>query len=293
MLVETIVTVREKGGDPRTLRLYGQEVNLTTAAIARMNLYLHDIEDFQVLRGDTLRDPKFRTGSGDIERFDVVVANPPFSLKKWGADRWASDPRAICAVPPAGNGDFAWIQHMVSSMDPASGRVGVVMPHGALFRGNVEQRIRQCLIEMDLLDAVVGLPPNLFYSTSIPACLLIFRASKPPERKRHVLFVDGSARFTKGKNQNRMAGDDIDAVVAAFRSGHDPDGEGGVGVRLVPAADIEAAGWDLNITRYIAAAAGETVGVETALAALRDSQTDLREAEARLAERLREAGYES
>lgn len=111
MLVETIATVREKGGDPRTLRLYGQEVNLTTAAIARMNLYLHDIEDFQVLRGDTLRDPKFRTESGDIERFDVVVANPPFSLKKWGADTWASDPRAICAVPPAGTGDLAWVQH--------------------------------------------------------------------------------------------------------------------------------------------------------------------------------------
>ncbi len=165
MLVETISAVRDKGGDPRTLRLYGQEVNLTTAAIARMNLYLHAIEDFQVLRGDTLRDPKFRTGSGDIERFDVVVANPPFSLKMWGADTWVSDPRAVCGIPPASKGDYAWVQHMVASMQEGTGRVGVVMPHGALFRGGVELKIRQCLVEKGLLQAVIGLPPNLFYST--------------------------------------------------------------------------------------------------------------------------------
>ena len=112
-------------------------------------------------------------------------------------------------MPPAKNGDYAWVQHMVTSMKPGTGRVGVVMPHGVLFRGGAEARIRQCLIEKDLLDAVIGLPPNLFYSTSIPACLLIFRDQKPAERKDHVLFVDGSARFAKGKNQNQMTDDDI------------------------------------------------------------------------------------
>jgi type I restriction enzyme M protein len=292
MLVETISTVREKGGDPRTLRLYGQEVNLTTAAIARMNLYLHDIEDFQILRGDTLRDPKFRTETGDIEHFDVVVANPPFSLKKWGADTWANDPRAICAVPPAGNGDLAWVQHMVSSMAPTSGRVGVVMPHGVLFRGGVEQKIRQCLIEKDLLDTVVGLPSNLFYSTSIPACLLLFRAQKPPERKGKVLFVDGSARFTKGRNQNQMTPEDIHAITEAFRTGIDPGDGGRVGVRSVEVSEMEATGWDLNITRYLSFERGPEVDVEAALVALRQAQDALRHAEARLDQRLTEAGYE-
>src|SRR5664279_104881 len=196
MLVETINEVREAGGDTRTLRLYGQEVNLTTAAIARMNLFLHDLEDFRIVRGDTLRDPRFLERSG-IRKFDVVVANPPFSLKNWGADTWAADPygRAFCGVPPTGIGDLAWVQHMVASANPATGRVGVVMPHGVLFRGGSERQIRQCLVADDHLEAGIGLPPNLFYSTSIPACLLIFKARKPKKHKGMVLFIDGSARF--------------------------------------------------------------------------------------------------
>ena len=291
MLVETINAVREGGGDSRTLRLYGQEVNLTTSAIARMNLYLHDLEDFRILRGDTLRDPRHTLPDGAITRFDVVIANPPFSLKNWGADTWAADPRAICAVPPAGNADLAWVQHMIASMTPGTGRVGVVMPHGVLFRGGVEAKIRECLIEKDLLDAVVGLPPNLFYSTSIPACLLIFRATKPADRKGSVLFVDGSACFTKGRNQNEMGPEHIDSILEAFRTGDDPDGDGGVQVRPVPIDEIEANGWDLNIGRYLRTAAADTISVDDALTQLRAAQTALRDAEAELDKRLKAAGY--
>lgn len=169
MLVEAANEVIEAGGTLAQMRFYGQEVNLTTAAIARMNLYLHDVEDSKILRGDTLRAPKFRDANGRLQRFDVVIANPPFSLKNWGADVWATDPwgRAACGVPPASTGDLAWVQHMVASMRPGSGRLGVVMPHGVLFRGGVEGRIRQCLIERDQLEAVIGLPANLFYSTTI------------------------------------------------------------------------------------------------------------------------------
>ena len=179
MLVETINEVRESGGDTRTLRLYGQEVNLTTAAIARMNLFLHDLEDFRIVRGDTLRDPRFLERSG-LRKFDVVVANPPFSLKNWGADTWADDPygRAFCGVPPAGTADLAWVQHMVASMRPATGRVGVVMPNGVLSRG-AEKSIRQCLVEEDRLEAVIGLPR--IFSTRPrfqPAC----SSSRPPRR---------------------------------------------------------------------------------------------------------------
>lgn len=291
MLVETIGEVREHGGDVRTLRLFGQEVNLTTSAIARMNLYLHDIEDFQILRGDTLRDPKFRDTRGELSRFDVVIANPPFSLKNWGADQWVTDTRAFCGVPPKNTADLAWVQHMVASMDPARGRVGVVMPHGVLFRGGAEATIRQCLVEGDRLDAVIGLPPNLFYSTSIPASLLIFRSAKPEGRKGKVLFVDGSARFAKGKNQNFMADEDITAVVAAHHLGEILGDGGGVPVRLADHDEIRANGWDLNLARYVKVVAGSGLNVPTALAQLAEAQAALREAEVRLAERLKAAGY--
>jgi len=272
MLVATINELRDSGMDHRTLRLYGQEINLTTSSIARMNLFLHEIEDFDIKRGDTLRAPACKDTSGAVRRFDVVIANPPFSLANWGADRWVADPRAICGVPPAKNGDLAFVQHMVSSMRPATGRVGVVMPHGVLFRGGAEGTIRQCLIEKDLLDAVVGLPPNLFYSTQIPACLLIFREQKPVDRKNHVLFVDGSARFDKGKNQNRMSEDDVKTLVEAYRTGEDPDGEGGANVRLVPFSEIEDNGFDLNIGRYIKIAAEETADLGTTLVAYADAR---------------------
>jgi len=291
MLVEAGNEVIEAGGSLRQMRFYAQEVNLTTAAIARMNLYLHDIEDAKVLRGDTLRDPKFRDAKGRLERFDVVIANPPFSLKNWGADTWASDPwgRASCGVPPAGSGDFAWVQHMVTSMRPESGRLGVVMPHGVLFRGGAEGAIRQCLITHDQLEAVIGLPANLFYSTTIPACLLIFRATKPPGRKGAVLFVDGSARFAKGRNQNQMGTEDVEAIVATYRSG---DGTKlGVPTRLVGHAEIKENGWDLNIGRYLKTAAAETADVPTALTTLREAQAKMRDAEAKLDERLKAAGY--
>jgi type I restriction enzyme M protein len=292
MLVETINEIRESGGDSRTLRLYGQEVNLTTAAIARMNLFLHDLEDFRIIRGDTLRDPRFLQQSG-LRKFDVVVANPPFSLKNWGADTWVDDPygRAFCGVPPAATADFAWVQHMVASMKRGTGRVGVVMPNGVLFRPGVEKNIRQCLIEQDRLEAVIGLPPNLFYSTSIPACLLIFRADKPLARRGSVLFIDGSARFAKGKNQNQLGDGDVTAIVTAYRHGGLTDEAERVQVRLVQHAEIKDNGWDLNLGRYLKTTMAEGISVEAALADFTRAQTALHEAETKLSERLKAAGY--
>lgn len=290
MLVETINTVREHHGDTRTLRLYGQEVNLTTSAIARMNLFLHDIEDFRIVRGDTLRSPGLRDTDGRISRFDVVVANPPFSLANWGADTWAADPRSAYGVPPAKNGDFAWIQHMVASMDAEAGRVGVVMPHGVLFRGGSEAKIRQRLLGNDRLEAVIGLPANLFYSTSIPACLLIFRANKAPERKGHVLFVDGSARFAKGRNQNYMSPEDTQVILDVYVAGNDIDGDGGVDVRLVPLTEIEGNGWDLNFGRYLTSILSDELDLDAALQAYREARANRIASESAFFDRLAAAG---
>lgn len=290
MLVETINTVRTQGGDTRTLRLYGQEVNLTTSAIARMNLFLHDIEDFKIVRGDTLRSPGLREPDGRISHFDVVLANPPFSLQNWGADTWAADPRSFCGIPPAKNGDYAWVEHMVASMTPETGRVGVVMPHGVLFRGGKEGKIRECLVKDDRFEAVIGLPPNLFYSTSIPACLLIFRAAKSDERKNHILFIDGSARFEKGRNQNHMSSEDAQAILDAYTTGVDPGGEGGVQVRLVPLEEIETNGYDLNIGRYLKNATDEEVNLDEAFEAYLEARENRIHSEAALFLRLQAAG---
>jgi type I restriction enzyme M protein len=180
---------------------------------------------------------------------------------------------------------------MVASMKPVTGRVGVVMPHGVLFRGGAEGDIRRCLVANDQLEAVIGLPPNLFYSTSIPASLLIFRGMKVPDRRAHVLFVDGSKRFEKGRNQNRMRSDDVEAILAAYQTSADLDGEGAVATRLVARTEIEANGGDLNIGRYLKGVAAESLDVESALLALAGAQAALREAEERLAQRLGEAGY--
>jgi type I restriction enzyme M protein len=293
LLVESVNEVREAGGDPRTLRIYGQEVNQTTSAIARMNLYLHDIEDFRIARGDTLREPKLKNPDGSLQKFDMIVANPPFSLKNWGRETWAEDPygRQMLGVPPASYADFAFVEHMVATMRSGTGRLAVVMPHGVLFRGGVERDIRKQLIEAGILEAVVGLAPNLFYNTTIPACILVCRKTMPAERDGHVLLIDGAARFRKGRNQNEMTTDDVETLVAAFKSGQDPDGGGGVHVRSIPITDIAANDWDLNLGRYIERELEAELEVAATLGDYREAREQLRAAEAALDARLEEAGF--
>lgn len=290
MLVEMANVVRTHGGDARTIKLSGQEVSLTTAAIARMNLFLHDIEDFRIRRGDTLRDPKFKTPDGQLERFDLVIANPPFSLNPWGQEGWANDPygRSRYGVPPATKGDFAFVEHMVASMKADTGRVAVVMPQGVLFRGGQEKEIRQRMLEAGLFDAVIGLPPNLFYNTSLPACVLVLRAM--PRREQHVLFVDASKRFVKRGARNEMERDDVDAIANAVGAGEDPDGEGGVALALVSLNELEASGWDMNIGRYVRGEAAEEIDLDEALAAYLEAREAVAQAEEVLDERLRAGG---
>lgn len=292
MLVETINAVNASGKDAREVALFGQEVNLTTSAIARMNLAFHRVVASDIKRGDTLRQPQFRDDMTGIRQFDVVLANPPFSLSNWGADTWAADPRSFCGVPPAKNGDFAWIQHMICSMKPDTGRVGVVMPHGVLFRGGAEAKIRECLVREDRLEAVVGLPANLFYSTPIPACILVFRQAKPVVRKQHVLFIDASRRFEKAVNQNVLSPRDSEAILAAYRTGEDPDGDGGLNVRLVALAEIEENRFDLNIGRYVRANAEQEDDLDAVIAQFAAARAERDEAERTLLKHLAAVGIE-
>lgn len=289
MLVETVSAVRSQGGDTRALQLYGQELSATTAAIARMNLYVHDIETFDVKRGDTLQDPRLRTPDGALRQFDVVLANPPFSVGKqtpWGYENWADDPfeRNRFGLPPKKFADFAFLEHMLASMDPDYGRVASVMSRGVLFRQG-EKEIRKKLLGSGLLEAVIGLPPNIFYGTSLSACALVFRASMPADREGHVLFVDASQRFTESSPKNVMNDSDIGEVLEAYR---DPDGadQDRVPSRLVPFEDIEEKDWNLNIARYVAPPIEAPAPLPDAIAAFEASGASLRAVEEELATRL-------
>ncbi len=213
MLLECVNHLHEEGRDYRTLKMYGQEKNLTTSSIARMNMFLHGIEDFEIVRGDTLRSPG-HLENDELKKFDCVIANPPFSLKEWGAENWAADPfgRNIAGIPPKGNADMAWVQHMIKSMKSKTGRMAVVLPHGALYRKGAEGRIREELIKQDLLEAVIGLGGNIFYGTSLAACILVFRAQKSKARNNKVLFIDGSDQIRVGRAQNYLEKEHIDTL---------------------------------------------------------------------------------
>jgi type I restriction enzyme M protein len=290
MLLEALHHVRETGGNIKTLwgKLYGQEKNLTTSGIARINLFLHGIEDFEIVRGDTLRQPAFFEGDR-LATFDCVIANPPFSLERWGEDLWLNDPfgRNFAGVPPRTSGDFAWVQHMISSMASISGRMAVVLPHGALFRMGVEGIIRKTIVERDLLEAVIGLGPNLFYGTGLAACIMVFRARKQSERRRQVLIVDASRLFRRGRNQNTLEPVHIEQIYAWYTGYQDVPGA----ARLVTLDEIAANDWNLNIPRYVEPPAQEELlTVEEALGNLKTALADAYAAEDRLRDLLRQAG---
>src|SRR5260370_41012268 len=271
MLMEAIHHVRENHGDDRTLwgKLFAQEKNLPTSAIARMNLFLHGASDFQVVRGDTLRQPAFFSGD-NLATFDCVIANPPFSLEKWGDEVWAGDPygRNFAGMPPAKNGDYAWVQHMVKSMASAKGRMAVVLPHGALFRLGKEGEMRKKVLQMDLLEAVIGLGPNLFYGTSLAACIMVFRQRKSRDRRKKVLIVDASREFKTGRAQNELLPEHVERIYGWYRDYQDVEGV----ARLVTLDDIARNNHNLNITRYVEAkSAQKALTVEDAMKRLPES----------------------
>jgi len=246
MLVQTRNYLASTGENPANLSLFGQEMNLSTWAICKMNMYLHGVFSADIRKGDTLRDPA-HIKNGELMTFDRVIANPPFSLKKWGKEECESDAygRFPWGTPPKDAGDLAFVQHMIASLNN-EGMMGVVMPHGVLFRGASEKAIRQGILEEDQLEAVIGLPAALFYGTGIPACLLIINKNKPTERKGKVLFINSELEYEEGKNQNKLRPQDIEKIVQTFEDYTEIKRYS----KVVTLSEIAENDYNLNIRRY-------------------------------------------
>lgn len=294
MLLGAIEHVARQGGDPRTFfgKIYGQEKNLTTSAIARMNLVLHGIEDFQIAREDTLRSPAFTDSStGGLATFDCVIANPPFSLKEWGRDLWEADPlnRAKYGIPPESYGDYAFVQHMVASMAPTGdSRMAVVLPQGALFRKAAEGKIRTALLKEDLIEAVIGLAPNLFYGTQLAGCIVILRKKKPAARRKKVLIIDASTLFRKGRAQNFLDSEHAKQIVGLYRNFKDVEDR----AKVVSLDEIKGESWTLNISRYVLLPIGEDIPpLPEAVAAFKEALAEARSAEDNLRKVLLDGGW--
>jgi type I restriction enzyme M protein len=292
MLLEAVHHLERQGKNPKSLSLFGQERNLNTWAIAQMNLFLHDIDDASIARGDTLLDPKHLIGDGTkaIRTFDRVLANPPFSLKSWGYETWSNgDPfgRDRFGCPPKSYGDLAFVQHMIASLK-SDGMLGVVLPHGVLFRGGAEGRIREGMLKEDVIEAVIGLAPNLFYGAGIPACILIIRKSKPSERKGKVLFINGVEQFAEGKAQNHLSNENVATLAKAFHDYSDVDRL----ARVVPISEITSSDHNLNISRYVhVGEEAEDLDVAEEVEKLLELQAQRDAAESKMMGFLKELGY--
>ncbi len=288
MLLECINHLKKNNQDYRTLKIFGQEKNLTTSTIARMNMFLHGVEDFTIIRDDTLRNPVFFSGD-NLATFDCVIANPPFSLKKWGASKWEKDPygRNIAGVPPDSNGDLAWVQHMIKSMEYPNGRVAIVLPHGALFRKGKEGKIREQLLKMDIIEAVIGLGPNIFYGASISACILVFRVFKKKDKKNKVLFIDASDQVRVGRAQNYLEKEHIERIYKWYRDHKDIQDH----VKVADLEQVEANDFNLNIPLYVEKKIEDNLpSVEKALKSLKQAFEDAVKAEDKMRDKLKEFG---
>lgn len=279
-----IKVAREVGSNDYAL--FGQEVNGGTWALCRMNMFLHGIENARIEWGDTLNNPKL-VENDRLMKFKVVVANPPFSLDKWGAEHAAADPyrRFHRGTPPKSKADYAFVSHMIESALEDDGRVGVIVPHGVLFRGGAEGKIRQRLIEENLLEGVIGLPANLFFGTGIPAAILLFHKGK---RHKDVMFVDASREFEDGKRQNRLRGQDIEKIVATYRAGKAVEKY----AHRATMKEIEENEFNLNIPRYVDTfEEEEAVDIAAVQVEIEKLEQELAETRAEMGRYLKELGF--
>ena len=273
--------------DSKEYALYGQEAIGSTWSLAKMNMFLHGEDNHKIEWGDTIRNPKLLDKNGDLMLFDIVTANPPFSLDKWGYEQAENDKfdRFHRGLPPKTKGDYAFISHMIATLKPVTGRMGVVVPHGVLFRGSSEGKIREKLINENLLDAVIGLPEKLFYGTGIPAAILIFKKQKSDDS---VLFIDASREFKSGKNQNNLTEENIAKIIATYRARESVDKY----AYLATLQEVKDNDYNLNIPRYVDTFEEEAEIDLVAVRAEREQlKTQLAELEVQMAKYLEELGY--
>lgn len=288
MLIQSANYISAHGEHPENVTLYGQEKNLGTWAICKMNMLLHGFPDARIEKGDTIRDPKLLE-DGELMLFDRVIANPPFSLEGWGIEVAEHDShgRFRFGMPPKTKGDLAFVQHMVATLN-VHGKMAVVMPHGVLFRGASEGRIREGLLREDLIEAVVGLPTNLFYGTGIPAAVLVINRDKNKARKGKVLFIEASSEFKQGTTQNYLRSEDVAEIKRAYRAFKDVEKY----ARVVTSEEIEKNDFNLNISRYVDTTdAAERLDVAAAVRQLRVAERERDQAAAKLNTYLSELGY--
>ncbi len=289
MLLNAVLDLREHGEEWRSVKLYGQEVNLLTSAIARMNMFLHDIEEFDVMRGDTLSEPKF-IEKDQLKQFDVIFANPPYSIKKWNRDKFAADPygRHMYGVPPQGCADYAFYTHIIKSMNPKTGRAAMLWPHGVLFRDS-EQAIRKQVIESDIIEAVIGLGPNLFYNSPMESCVVVLRNKKPKARKNKILFINGVEKVTRERAHSRLSDDNLEVLTQAY---FEPEKQPGI-TALVDIEEIRANQHNLSIPLYVQDTNGhEAHDIERAIEEWKVSRVKLKKQTSELFKSLAELGYE-
>ena len=247
MLISAIARLKTKGKEWRNVRIYGQEINALTSAIARMNLFLHGVKDFEIVNDDTLINPAF-IERGALMRFDMIVANPPYSISQWNREAFANDKygRNFLGTPPQGRADYAFFQHILKSLDPKTGRCAILFPHGVLFR-NEEAALREKLVRSDLVECVIGLGASLFYNSPMEACIVICRTFKRPERRGQVLFINAVNEVTRKNAQSWLDDAHIRRIADAYEKYADADGF----AKVATIADAEHNGFSLSIPLYV------------------------------------------
>lgn len=258
MLISSIAWIREHGLEYRNVKVYGQEINDLTSAIGKMNLFLHGITDFRIVTGDTLRTPAFVVG-GQIQQFDLVLANPPYSIRQWDRTAFENDKygRNFLGTPPQGRADYAFFQHILKSLKPDTGRCAILFPHGVLFREE-EKEMRRKLVESDLVECVVGLGPNLFFNAPMEACVVICRTVKPLHRRNKILFINAVNEVTRKNAQSYLEEQHISHIANAYLGNEDEDGY----CRLVGIDEISQNRYNLSIPLYVRPTGAETPALD-------------------------------